>query len=381
MYIYNSQLSRSQFRLGPQALIAHGMGDSQPLAKQIYAGQPGIKSLNDSDFWNIFNDRNKVLVVSFWADSCRPCDEVAKVMASVAESYAKGADARLVNFYQVQWDPKVNPQLYQRFGFKGIPVIYFYYTSTGKPPSHAAPLLEGSLGGDKGQFDPQQYDWRIKSMLRRHGHGHVVRIILIDLANYFKSNDGLRNKFTSRLEAKLNNIAPDWLLQQLLTFRVEYHVNEPTSLEKEGFAKLDFPMYFLGKQHSYEFVRKLMDQHRIPKTIQCPTVSQPADPYELVKACWKQDGQRGCGIPPGQGFRKVGFIKTHKVSTDPIGRRDLAQAFLNVTAHELGHMLNICSHTKQGLMKYPVPLNVDTDFSAGERSLVLGNLVRLRDLR
>ena len=57
------------------------------------------------------------------------------------------------------------------------------------------------------------------------------------------------------------------------------------------------------------------------------------------------------------------------------------QAFLNVTSHEIGHMLNVCSHSKQGLMKYPLPLDADIDFSPGDRGFVLGNLVRLRDLR
>jgi thiol-disulfide isomerase/thioredoxin len=377
MYIYSRQLSGSQQW---QAIPVRGLGESQPAAKQIYAGQTGIKTLTDSDFWNIFKDRNKVQVVSFWSDTCRPCDKVATILASVAGNYRRTFFGRLVNFNQIQWDPKVNPQIFQRFGLKGTPVVYFYYTATGQPPGRTAPLLEGSLGPDDWQSDAEQYDWRIKAILRRHGHGHTVRIILIDLTNFFKSKDGLRKQFSSRLEDKFNNLDPKWLQQQLLTFKVLYRSTEPTTLEKENFGNLDFPVYLVGQQHNFDFVRRLMQQHRIPTTIQCPNVRQSIDPFERIKACWEDDGRRGCAVPPGQGFRKVGFVKTHKVSADPVGRRNPAQAFLSVTAHELGHMHNLCFHLKDGLMKSPVPLDREMDFSPGAKGMMLTDLVRLRDL-
>jgi thiol-disulfide isomerase/thioredoxin len=355
------------------------LGEPVRTAKQIYAGQTRVKELTDRNLWNIFYDRSKVVVVAFWADWCRPCDGVAGVMTSIADRYSKGPFAQLVKFYHVQWDEGVNPRLYERFGFKSIPVVFFYHTTTGRPPTSTAPLLEASLGADKRQYDAAEYIWRIEEILRKHGH--FVRIVLIDLAGYFKNNDGLRNQFISKLEAKFNNLAPDWLKQQQLAFRVEYRSNEPTAREKESFSKLDFPVYLLGQQHGYGSVRELMEQHQIPRTIKCVGVKEAADPYELAEECWNGEGERGCGIPPGEGFRKVGFIKTHKVAADPVGSRDLAQAFLNVTAHEIGHMFNICIHTTQGMMKYPVPPNVDIDFSPGERSVVLGNLIRLRNLR
>jgi hypothetical protein len=380
MYIYSHQLSGLKDCPQSQPLMVRGLGESQPSAKQIYAGQTGIKALTDLDFWNIFNDRNKVQVVSFWSVTCRPCDEVAKVLASVAGNYRGTSFGRLVNFNHIRWDSKVNPQIFQRFGLKGIPVVYFYYTATGQPPSRNAPLLEGSLGPDDWRSAPEQYDWRIKSILRRHGHGHTVRIILIDLANFFTSRDGLRKQFSSRLEDKFNKLEPKWLNQQLLTFKVLYRSTEPTTQEKEKFGNLDFPVYLVGQHHSFDFVRGLMQQHRIPTTFQCPNVRQSTDPFELIKACWKDDGRRGCAVPPGQGFRKLAFVKTHNVSADPVGRRDLAQAFLNVTAHELGHMHNLCFHLKDGLMKYPVPLDREIDFSAGAKGRMLTDLVRLRDL-
>jgi hypothetical protein len=38
-------------------------------------------------------------------------------------------------------------------------------------------------------------------------------------------------------------------------------------------------------------------------------------------------------------------------------------------------------HSKQGLMRYPVPLDVDIDFGPGDKGLFLADPVRLRLLR
>jgi hypothetical protein len=75
----------------------------------------------------------------------------------------------------VQWDDKVNPRLRERFGFKSIPVVFFYYTSTGRPPTKGAPLLEGSLGADQRHDDPNEYIRRIERMLQKRGHGAVAK--------------------------------------------------------------------------------------------------------------------------------------------------------------------------------------------------------------
>lgn len=168
MYIHARRSSQYEREERPIAL-PH-LGQSEHTAKQVYASRPKVKPLTDANFWNIFYDRNKITVVAFWAHWCRACDGVARVMASIADRYSKGPFARLVKFYHVQWDPTVNPRVYERFGFKSIPVIFFYYTATGRPPTNTAPLLEGSLGGDKGQYDPNQYIRSIEEILRKHGH-------------------------------------------------------------------------------------------------------------------------------------------------------------------------------------------------------------------
>ena len=368
MYIYTRQLSG----------LGYALGNSQPRAKQIYAGQSLIKRLTDADFWNIFSNRDRVVVVSFWADSCRNCDGVAKVLNSIAPKYSQGVFSRLVNFFHIEWDPKVNPQIHQRFGFTGIPLTYFYFTSTGNPPVQAAPLLEGSLFGNKGIFDTEEYEWRIRSILRRRIR--EVRIILIDLAQQFKDNQDLRKKFTSELDAKLNNMLPDDLAKERLMFRVEYTSKEPTLQEKQNFGHLDFPIYFLGGHHALKTVHRLMEQHQIPRSIQCPRIKQPFDPYKQAEDWWEETGRRGLGLPSGQGFRKVGFIRANKITGDPIARRHLLQAFVNITAHELGHMFNLCHHSPAGLMKYPVSLIGNVDLLPGDMFLAIQDLRRLRDL-
>lgn len=146
-----------------------------PTAQDIYANQTAVKELGDANFWNIFYDRNKVMVVDFWATWCPPCNDVAATMVKVANRCYKGPQAT-VKFYHVQLDGRVNPKLNATFGFPAIPVVYFYYTATGKPPTPAAPLLEASLAGEDSFrdihriFDPEEYFRRIRSILARHKH-------------------------------------------------------------------------------------------------------------------------------------------------------------------------------------------------------------------
>ena len=124
-------------------------------------------------------------------------------------------------------------------------------------------------------------------------------------------------------------------------------MNRPTN-RRLKVGKLDFPVYLLGKQHGYKTIWDLMTQHKIPKTI------KKQDLYDIAKACWEQKDTRGCGIPSGECSRKVGFIKTHRVFEDA-DWEICAKPFVNVTAHEIGHMGNRLQHSKKGLMKYPVP--------------------------
>jgi len=165
---------------GSQLAAWDGFGEPAPLtqrARQIYAGQSLVRELTDRGFQNIFLDRDKLIVVSFWADSCRPCDAVASTVVSVAQKIAQGPHAKLVKFYHAQWDPTLNPRLYKQYGFKNIPVVFFYYMCSGKQPTNDAPLLEASTRGDRFDTDPAAYLRNIDVILRRHGHIVPTRTI------------------------------------------------------------------------------------------------------------------------------------------------------------------------------------------------------------
>jgi hypothetical protein len=162
----------------PQLAAWRGFGEPPPQrAKQIYAAQSQVRELTDRGFQNIFYDRGRLIVVAFWADSCRPCDAVASTVVSVAQKVAQGPHAKLVKFYHAQWDPAVNPRLHTRYGFKKIPGVFFYYMCSGKQPSNDAPLLEAATRGDRFDTDAATYLRNIETILRRHGHIVPTRTI------------------------------------------------------------------------------------------------------------------------------------------------------------------------------------------------------------
>lgn len=141
-------------------------------AKQIFASQTNVKEAVDANYLSMFAERDKVVVVVFWSDSCKSCAEAATAITAVATRLSKGPKGP-VKFYHIQWDPRVNPRIHRTFGFKSIPVAFFYYTSTGRPPSRTAPLLEGSFGHDN-KHDPDRYIRTIEAIRRRHVTANVL---------------------------------------------------------------------------------------------------------------------------------------------------------------------------------------------------------------
>ncbi len=200
----------------------------------------------------------------------------------------------------------------------------------------------------------------------------IVRICLIDSAGVFKDSQNLLREFMKKLEDKFNNLDAQWLKNAGLKFKVVYLPGEPGDKAKADFKKLDFPVYLLAAQHQYKTVLEIMRKHKIPQNI------KKTDIYDYARDSWQQKDIRGLGIPSDSGYRKVGFIKTQKVFDDATG--DFAQAFVNVTAHEIGHMGNRLSHSKTGLMKYPVPLTTEIDFETADKYLFLSDLMRLKRL-
>jgi len=201
----------------------------------------------------------------------------------------------------------------------------------------------------------------------------IVRIILVDPTGRLKSFNKLREAFRSQLEGKFNNLDANWLRQAHLRFQVQYRSDEPSNQEKAAFGKLDFPVYLLELQHTSDTINALMTQHKVPRTINGQNL------YDIAQQCWEDRDTLGCGIPSGEGLRKVGFIKSHRIFDVATG--DISRAFVNETAHEIGHMGNLQQHSKTGLMRYPVPLNVDIDFNNEDKRLFLSDLQRLRRLQ
>jgi hypothetical protein len=201
----------------------------------------------------------------------------------------------------------------------------------------------------------------------------MVSIFLLDPSGVFKDRQKLCREFVSKLENKFNGMDAATLKNASFKFKVIYGLSEPTKAQKANFRKLDFPVYILDAQHTEGVVIDLMEDHKIPKII------KKTDIYDYARKSWAKDFNRGLGIPSGDGYRKVGFIKANLVFRD--GMNDLTQAFVNVTAHEIGHMGNRLNHSEKGLMKYPLPLDKDIAFDPRDKTLFISDLVRLRQLR
>lgn len=200
----------------------------------------------------------------------------------------------------------------------------------------------------------------------------LVCIYLFDPGDIFQKRDKLRKQFIAKLEEKFNALNQSFLKKARFKFRVIYRSGEPSKKEKAAFRKLDFPVYLLGSQHSEGVVTDLMEEHKIPETV------KGEDIYKIARDAWSSKDLRGVGIPSDTGYRKVGFIKTQKVFEQA---NDLAQGFVNVTAHEIGHMGNITRHSKKGLMKYPLPLDQNLDFDSQDQIYFISNLIRLKNLK
>ncbi|SFN33337.1 Thioredoxin [Nitrosospira briensis] len=106
--------------------------------------------------------QGRVLVVDFWDRYCRPCDRVALHMTSLARRYQSGPFRNRVGFFQVEWDRRVNPSLYQRFPLRSLPTVYFYWCAGSNP----------TLEDQASEALPEAgYSSRVEVILRRHGIG------------------------------------------------------------------------------------------------------------------------------------------------------------------------------------------------------------------
>lgn len=199
----------------------------------------------------------------------------------------------------------------------------------------------------------------------------TVCFFLLDPSGVFKGRMDLIKKITAKLEQKFTALDHSWLRTVKFKFIAIYKAGDPSDKEKAAFRKLDFPVYLLDKQHTEGVVTDLMEKHKIPKTV------KKTDIYKYARDAWSQRDNRGLGIPSDPGYKKVGFIKTHKIFEQA---NDFAQGFVNCIGHEIGHMGDITRHSKTGLMKYPVLLDVDMSFATADRNWFFRDLVRLKRL-
>jgi hypothetical protein len=116
-------------------------------------------------------------------------------------------------------------------------------------------------------------------------------------------------------------------------------------------------------------IRELMLDHGIKDA------GVAAGQFKDAKKGWENESVEGLGIHPLDGFKKVGFIKVDTVSK---ASRDYESTFVNVIKHELGHMLNIKSHSEYGVMRGSIMLQGGSlDFNDGNIATITQTLVRL----
>jgi hypothetical protein len=201
----------------------------------------------------------------------------------------------------------------------------------------------------------------------------VVTVVLIDRRSLVSS--GLRKTLSARLERDLNGLKPDVLKSLTLRFETRWDSTRPNAQQQGNFGKLDYPLYFEKAHTSDNFTTDELTDTMTAHGIR--NAGNAAQLYPSAVAGWQSKQVEGLGIPPLQGYRKVGFIKYDEIS----GRAtDLETAFTNVVKHELGHMFNIKDHAKSGLMLASVPLaDAKVTYAEADLKQILKELNRLKN--
>ena len=75
--------------------------------------------INDSNFNEVIQNSDKLVLVDFWAEWCGPC----KMLAPMLEDASNDLDSKII-VYKINID--VNPESPQRYGVRGIPTILFF---------------------------------------------------------------------------------------------------------------------------------------------------------------------------------------------------------------------------------------------------------------
>ena len=206
----------------------------------------------------------------------------------------------------------------------------------------------------------------------------TVRILFFDPKGLLKNQEELRNEFSRRVEQGLNGLqakalGADYLSGTLrLTFKVSYQARDTTKQEREGFGKLDYPIYFFNGHSppdtSASEISKIMKGHKIG------TGGIAASQYKQAEEGWQAKSVEGLGIQPLKGYRKVGFIKADRIFDTS---KDFEASFTNVVKHELGHMFGKKQHGKGVMSDSILSSDSSLDYVDGDQLLILVELGRL----
>src|SRR5262245_14772440 len=78
-----------------------------------------VKDLNESDFDQAVLQSEKLVLVDFWAQWCRPCRALAPIIETIAEQYAGTARVLKLNIDD-------NPSVLQRYRIQVLPTLILF---------------------------------------------------------------------------------------------------------------------------------------------------------------------------------------------------------------------------------------------------------------
>lgn len=78
----------------------------------------GIKEITEENFDEIFDNRNNVCVVDFFANWCGPCKMLSPILEEISKEYTN------ISFYKINIDDSAT--LARNYGVMSIPTLIFF---------------------------------------------------------------------------------------------------------------------------------------------------------------------------------------------------------------------------------------------------------------